>query len=79
MSFGGMIKPKTKFQKWVYENMYKNDLSMTDISQKLHTTKQTISYQYKKGKNISYVNILGYCKVFGYDNPDEIYEYLSTS
>lgn len=78
MSFGGIIKPKTKFQKWMYENMYNLDLSMTDVADKLHMTRQNVSYHYRKGKDISYVNILGYCKAFGYNNPDEIYEYLSS-
>lgn len=78
MPFGGFHKPETKFQIWMYENMYKNNLSMTDIADKLHMTKQNVSHHYKKGKDISYVNILGYCKVFGIDDPDKVYEDFSS-
>lgn len=71
--------PKTKFQKWLYDNMIYENMTMGDIADLLHCSRQTISYQYKIGKCPSYVNILGYCKIFGYDNPDEIYANLSKS
>lgn len=69
-------KPETKFQKWFYEQLYKNYMNNSQVAEKLHVTRQVISVQYLRGTRPSYLWILGYCKVFNIDNPDKVYEEL---
>lgn len=68
------VYPKTDFQKWFFDNLIENDLTMSDVASKLHTSRQTVSNHYRNSKSVSYCDIIGYCIVFKTGNLEEVYK-----
>lgn len=66
------MRPETEFGNWLYSKMVENDLTCTDVAEKLHVSKQTIAYHTNGKVCPNYPFVLAYNTIFG-DDVDEVW------
>ena len=67
------MRPRTEFGKWLHASMMNRQLDCTDVSQKIHTTRQTVAYHVSGHTKPNYPFVAAYCSVVG-GNPEEIWK-----
>ena len=58
------IKCRTKFGEWLVYNIYHNDLTITQLAERLRLSRATISTHINGTHKPTFVNVVAYCYVF---------------
>lgn len=67
------MTPANEIGKWILDNMKRRGLSCVDVAQKLRCTKQCVRNHITGTVKPSFVWVVAYCRIFGYD-PEEVWE-----
>lgn len=67
------MRPRTSFGRWLHSKMVEHDLDCTVVSQRIHTTRQTVAYHVSGHTIPNYPFVAAYCSVVG-GNPEEIWK-----
>lgn len=58
------MKPKTKFGRWLLDNMHDSKYSCGDVAKELGTTRQSVANHVNGVINPSFVWVIAYCWLF---------------
>lgn len=58
------MKPKTKFGRWLLNEMINNEFTCTDVAKRLRTTRQNVRNHIIGVSNPSFAYVIAYCWLF---------------